>query len=174
MNTDKNKKSNPNEKDVTKNVTSQRQMKFYNNNRAAPNVMQSSPSTFKRHLTNQSGIGDDTRSVNNKKQRQNHQEYDTEINGIDERINGQNEQSIQHDINLNFNQVDNELNIHHVSKQAINYATNTHFPPIKIVCTPKVQKQNGADFVQSLIKHIEKKLKDENPMCKNLLAFDAW
>jgi hypothetical protein len=174
MNTDKNKKSNSNGKNVTNNVTSQRQMQFYNNNRAASNVMQSSPSTFKRHLTSQSGIGDDTSSGNNKKQRQNHQEYDTEIHDIDERSNGQNEQSMQHDIILNFNQDDNELNQNHISKQAINYATDTHFPPIKIVCTPKVQKQNGAGFVQSLIKHIEKKFKNENPMCKNLLAFDAW
>ncbi|CAF2754887.1 unnamed protein product [Rotaria sp. Silwood2] len=138
------------------------------------NNAQDSPSTFKRHLTKHSTLGDDTRYVNSKRQRQNSQENVEEVYNNDERIEEWIEPNMRHGITFNVNQAGNDRNQTRISKQAINYATDCHFPPIKIVCTPKIQNQNGAGFVQALTKHIEKKFKNENPTCKKLLAFDAW
>jgi hypothetical protein len=173
-NISKNHQLNQNSGNMTSNGTSQRQMHFYNNNRMPQNNTQDSPSRFKRHLTNHSTLGDENRYVNNKKKRQNSRENAEEVHDIDERIDGWIEPNMHHDISFNDNQGECDRKQTRISKQAVNYATDCHFPPIKIICTPKIQNQNGAYFVQTLIKHIDKKFKNENPTCKNLLAFDAW
>ncbi|CAM4829840.1 unnamed protein product [Rotaria magnacalcarata] len=149
-------------------------MHFYNNNLMSQNNTQGSPSTFKRHLTNHSTLGDDARYVNNKRQRQNSQDNIDKVYDNDERFGEWTDPNIHNSISFNDKEGDNDNNQTHISNQAVNYATDCHFPPIKIICTPKIQNQNGAYFVQTLIKHIEKKFKNENPTCKKLLAFDAW
>jgi hypothetical protein len=61
-------------------------MHFYNNNRMPQNNTQGSPSTFKKHLTNLSTLGDGARYVSNKRQRQNSRENAQEVHDIDECI----------------------------------------------------------------------------------------
>ncbi|CAF1587097.1 unnamed protein product [Didymodactylos carnosus] len=51
---------------------------------------------------------------------------------------------------------------------------DNHFPPTKIVCTPKLQKEDGAGFVKSLVKYIEKHFNVQNPFFKKPLGFEAW
>ncbi|CAF3975469.1 unnamed protein product, partial [Rotaria sp. Silwood1] len=107
------------------------------------NNTQGSPSTFKRHLTNHSTLGDDARYVNNKRQRQNSQENAEEAHDNHERIEEWTKPNMHHGIFFNDNQAGNDRNETLISKQAFNYATDCHFPPIKILCTPKIQNQNG-------------------------------
>ncbi|CAF3800418.1 unnamed protein product, partial [Rotaria sp. Silwood1] len=145
MNTNiiKNHQLNQNRRNPTNNGTAQRQMHFYNNNRMSQNNTQGSPSTFKRHLTNHSTLGDDARYVNNKRQRQNSQENAEEAHDNHERIEEWTKPNMHHGIFFNDNQAGNDRNETLISKQAFNYATDCHFPPIKILCTPKIQNQNG-------------------------------
>lgn len=164
---------NHNPRNETNKGNAQRQMHFYNNNRMSQNNTQGSPSTFKRHLTNHSALGDDVRYLNNKRQRQNSQDNADKVYDNDERIGEWTDPNNHNSINFNDNQGDNDHNRTRISNQAVNYATDCHFPPFKIICTPKIQNQKGDYFVQTLIKHIEKKFKNENPTCKKLLAFDA-
>ncbi|CAF2008852.1 unnamed protein product [Rotaria magnacalcarata] len=110
---------------------------------------QRSPSTFKRHLTNHSTLGDDARYLNNKRQRQNSQDNIDKVYDNDERFGEWTDPNIRNSISFNDNQGDNDNNQTHISNQAVNYATDCHFPPIKIICTPKMQNQNGAYFVQT-------------------------
>ncbi|CAF2744899.1 unnamed protein product [Rotaria sp. Silwood2] len=178
MNTEigNNHQLNQNPRNSTNKGTAQRQMHFYNNSRISQNNIRGSPSTFKRHLTNYSTLGDDARYSNNKRQRQNSQDNAEEIYDNDERIGEWIDPNVHHGFTFNDKQADNDRSQTLISKQAINYATDCHYPPIKIICTPKIQiqNQNGSHFVQTLIKHIEKKFKNENPTCNKLLAFEAW
>ncbi|CAF3461713.1 unnamed protein product [Rotaria socialis] len=103
----------------------------------------------------------------------NEMKHNDKICDNDERIDEWTDPIIHNCISFSDNQGDNDNNQTRISNQAVNYDTDCHFPPLKIICTPKMQNQNGAYFVQTLIKHIKKKFKNENPTRKKLLAFDA-
>ncbi|CAF4339073.1 unnamed protein product, partial [Rotaria sp. Silwood2] len=161
MNTDivNNHQWNPNSRNSTNKGTAHLQMHFYNNNRISQNNIRGLPSTFKRHLTNHSTLGDDPGNSNNKRQRQISQDNTEEDCDNDERIGEWIDPNVHHGFTCNDNQADNDRRQTLISKQAINYATDCHYPPIKIICNLKFKF---------------KKFKNENPTCNKLLSFEAW
>src|ERR1700722_19920741 len=117
INTTKSHQSNQNCKNTTNNGTTRHQMNFYNNNRIPQNYTQDTSSTFKRHLTNHSTLGDDARYANNKRQRQNSQGNAEDTHNIGECTEGWNDQNTHYDdATLNFNQTDDQCNPTPISK----------------------------------------------------------
>ncbi|CAF0795666.1 unnamed protein product [Didymodactylos carnosus] len=145
---------------------------LHNQNRQPNNPSQTSNS-FKRQLTNMSLSGDNSEnrlSNDNKKLR-------TDETGRDDFSVGDRTGRSQRGgylLNFNQNQLCGEQEKIQISNQALKFAMDNHFPPIKIVCTSKLQKEDGAGFVKSLVQHIEKYFNVQNLFFKRPLAFEAW
>lgn len=62
-----------------------------------------------------------------------------------------------------------------ISQHALNFAVEQHLPPIRIVCSPKVEDhQKGESIVKSLLMHIDKDFRKLNKHFNLPLGFEYW
>jgi hypothetical protein len=79
-----------------------------------------------------------------------------------------------HNHNNDNNNIDNNNHMK-ISKHALDYASEYHYTPFKIICEPKLKDtKQGSKLINELIKSIKTKFLYENPMFTKPLLFDLW
>ena len=129
----------------------------------------------------------------------NHMLYDTQSPGMNHRQHSKERmrndrtfaRTTEPDINLespmfvkakrNENGIINETNVNspcnepHISQHALNYAAETHLPPIHIKCNPKIEEhQKGKELIKALFLYIEKDFRKINNHYNLPLGFEYW
>ncbi|CAF0818307.1 unnamed protein product [Didymodactylos carnosus] len=82
----------------------------------------------------------------------------------------------QHINNVRYSSDDDGQNSSEISYQALKYASDNSLAPVKIVCEPKLQKQNqGMAVIQQLFKYIEVDFRRNYPhLGTKALGFEHW
>ncbi|CAF3332782.1 unnamed protein product [Rotaria sp. Silwood2] len=69
----------------------------------------------------------------------------------------------------------NENKEFYVSRQALRFAVEDKFPPLKILCDPQLKAhEDGASIIKEFLKYIEQNFKKMNPRFNQPLGFDHY
>ncbi|CAF4597855.1 unnamed protein product [Rotaria socialis] len=77
--------------------------------------------------------------------------------------------------NLNDDHSTNENKEFYVTKQALKFAVEDKFPPLRILCDPQLKThEDGTSIIKEFLKYIEQNFKKTNPRFKQPLGFDHY
>ncbi|CAF3382710.1 unnamed protein product [Rotaria socialis] len=77
--------------------------------------------------------------------------------------------------NLNDGHSTNENKEFYVTRQALKFAVEDKFPPLRILCDPQLKThEDGTSIIKEFLKYIEQKFKKTNPRFKQPLGFDHY